>query len=217
MAIDSAKCYQVWSLSILQRVREEWLSWKSFFVSSLMKQQPLRSKRSKSQNGIAMAYCGSLFVDHCPAEKLFKHFFGFFKKIGLDIKFMLHLGMDGPNMNLKLQRLIFQSSLWAEAKHHFWTLDLAHCILCTMPLEKLSHSWSSMLINLLWTSICQLHADYKSMVEFTDVVSQYALKHSTTRWMTMRKVVVRLIEQYDNLKSQVNSVELSALGVEDHV
>ena len=38
------------------------------------------------------------------------------------------------------------------------------------------------------------------MVEFTDAVSEYALKHSTTRWVTMRKVVVRLIEQYDNLK-----------------
>ena len=29
---------------------------------------------SKSQNKIAMAYCGSLFVDHCPADKLVEHF-----------------------------------------------------------------------------------------------------------------------------------------------
>ena len=57
---------------------------------------------SKSQNKIAMAYCGSLFVDHCPADKLVEHFFTFIEKIGLDIKFMLHLGMDGPNVNLKL-------------------------------------------------------------------------------------------------------------------
>ena len=52
---------------------------------------------SKSQNKIAMAYCGSLFVDHCPAEKLVEHLFAFVEKIGLDVKFMLHLGMDGPN------------------------------------------------------------------------------------------------------------------------
>ena len=57
---------------------------------------------SKSQNKIAMAYCGSLFVDHCPADKLVEHLFTFIEKIGLDIKFMLHLGMDGPNVNLKL-------------------------------------------------------------------------------------------------------------------
>ena len=34
---------------------------------------------SKSQNGIVVAYCGSLFVDHCLAEKLVGHFFTFIK------------------------------------------------------------------------------------------------------------------------------------------
>ena len=38
------------------------------------------------------------------------------------------------------------------------------------------------------------------MAKITDVVAEYALKHSTTRWVTLRKVLVRLIEQYDNLK-----------------
>ena len=54
---------------------------------------------SKSQNKVTMAYCGSLFVDHCPAYKLVEHFFTFIEKIGLDNKFMLHLGMDGPNVH----------------------------------------------------------------------------------------------------------------------
>ena len=74
---------------------------------------------SKSQNKIAMAYCGSLFVDHCPADKLVEHLFTFIEKIGLDIKFMLHLGMDGPNVNLKFQTLLLQSNLLAEAKNTF--------------------------------------------------------------------------------------------------
>ena len=43
-------------------------------------------------------------------------------------------------------------------------------------------------------------ADYKSMVKITDVVAEYAMKHSTTSWVTLWKVLVRLIEQYDNLK-----------------
>ena len=42
-------------------------------------------------------------------------------------------------------------------------------------------------------------ADYKSMAKIADV-AEYALKHSTTRWVSLRKVLVRLIEQYDNLK-----------------
>ena len=38
------------------------------------------------------------------------------------------------------------------------------------------------------------------MASITDVVAEYALKHSTTRCFTLRKVLVRLIEQCDNLK-----------------
>ena len=38
------------------------------------------------------------------------------------------------------------------------------------------------------------------MAKITDVVAEYALKHSTARWVTLQKVLVRLIEQYDNLK-----------------
>lgn len=56
-----------------------------------------------------MAYCGSLFVDHCPSEKLVEHFYEFIKKVGLDIKYMLHLGMDGPNVNKKFQRLLLEN------------------------------------------------------------------------------------------------------------
>ena len=56
-----------------------------------------------------MAYCDSLFVDHCPSEKLVEPFFEFIKKVGLDIKYMLHLGMDGPNVNKKFQRLLLEN------------------------------------------------------------------------------------------------------------
>ena len=38
------------------------------------------------------------------------------------------------------------------------------------------------------------------MAKITDIVAEYALKHSTTRSVTLRKVLVRLIEQHDNLK-----------------
>ena len=63
-----------------------------------------------------MTYCGSLCVDHCSADKLVGHFLTFMGKNGLVVKFMLHLGMDGQNVNLKLQKLILQSHLLAEAQ-----------------------------------------------------------------------------------------------------
>ena len=31
-------------------------------------------------------------------------------------------------------------------------------------------------------------------------VPEYAMKHSTTRWFTLRKIVVQLVEQHENLK-----------------
>ena len=55
---------------------------------------------------VAISYCGSLFVDHCFSEKLVEHFFSFIEKIGLHINYMLHLRVDGPNVNLKFQKLL---------------------------------------------------------------------------------------------------------------
>ena len=38
------------------------------------------------------------------------------------------------------------------------------------------------------------------MIDITDVVDEYVMKYSRTRWVTLRKVLVRWIEQYYNLK-----------------
>ena len=40
----------------------------------------------------------------------------------------------------------------------------------------------------------------KSIGNVTNIVSEYAMKHSTTRWATLRNVVIRLIEQHKSLK-----------------
>ena len=44
-------------------------------------------------------YCGSLFVGHCGSEQLLEHFQHFVKNLSLDCKLLLHVGMDGPNVN----------------------------------------------------------------------------------------------------------------------
>ena len=62
---------------------------------------------------INIAYCGTLMVDHCPSEKLLEHFFEFIEKAELDISFLLHLGMDGPNVNLKFERSIKSSNVFS--------------------------------------------------------------------------------------------------------
>ena len=46
-------------------------------------------------------------------------------------------------------------------------------------------------------------ADYKSIVDVTNIVSEYAIKHSTTRWVTLRKVIVWFIEQHEKLNEHI--------------
>ena len=119
---------------------------------------------------------------------------------------MLDLDMDGPNVNLKFQTLLLQSNLLAETKSTF--LNIGTC-----PLHILHNAFrkgiSSLACNvdqffcrhpILFKQSATCRADYKTTAKITDVVAEYALKHSTTRWVTLRKVLVRLIEQYDNLK-----------------
>ena len=38
------------------------------------------------------------------------------------------------------------------------------------------------------------------MQEFTDVISHFIQKHSSTRWVTLRKVYVKVLGQYQNLR-----------------
>ena len=52
----------------------------------------------KTRLQCTMAFCGLLCVDHYSVDKVVEHFFIFMEEIGLDVKFMLHLGMDGPNV-----------------------------------------------------------------------------------------------------------------------
>lgn len=58
---------------------------------------------SKKFKRIVNHYCGSLFVGHCDAEQLRKHFFEFGTNLKWNILYLLHLGMDGPYVNLKFE------------------------------------------------------------------------------------------------------------------
>ena len=64
---------------------------------------------SKRHNCIKMVYCGTIMVDHCPAEKLLEDFLEFASKVSLDFNLMLHIGMDGPSVNIKFKDLLKSS------------------------------------------------------------------------------------------------------------
>ena len=64
---------------------------------------------SSSKKKIATSYCVSLFLRHCTAEDLVRHFFEFVKKIDLDPNKLLNIGIDGPSVNRKFERKLIQA------------------------------------------------------------------------------------------------------------
>ena len=58
---------------------------------------------SKCQKEVVTAYCGSLFIGHCDSKQLVEHYYEFEHNTKLNSKYLLHLGMDGPNVNKKFE------------------------------------------------------------------------------------------------------------------
>ena len=63
---------------------------------------------SKRSDSIVHLYCRSLFVGHCTAVDLVEHYEEFVKQLDIDSKFLLHFGMDGPNVNLSFEDKLTQ-------------------------------------------------------------------------------------------------------------
>ena len=127
-------------------------------------------------------------------------------KNNLDINYLLHIATDGPNVKLKFQKLLMNANILTNINKLL--LDIDGC-----PLYVVHNSFCKGVAALnfdvdqyaLDIQLCSklsagLRADYKSVGDVTNIVSEYAMKHSTTRWVTLRKVVVRLFEQNENLK-----------------
>ena len=122
-------------------------------------------------------------VDHCLLItalliNLLNIFVTFIEKIGLDLKFMLHLGMDGPNDNLKFQTLLLQSNLLAEAKTTF--LNIGTCPLHIVHnafrkgVSSLAYNVDQFAVDIhfFFKLSATRRADYKSMAKITDVVAE---------------------------------------------
>ena len=106
---------------------------------------------------------------------------------------MLHLGVNNPNVNLKFEKLFLGSEKLATQ------LTFTCSKSTTETLEKGVKYFQS------WTLTCSLNrlfgrADYHNFTNVTNAVAEYTLKHSITCWITLWGVLVRLVEQYDNLK-----------------
>ena len=64
---------------------------------------------SNESNEIFNSYCGSLFIGYCTSENLLDHYKTFTGKVNLESSFLLHLGMDGPNVNLSFEEKLIDN------------------------------------------------------------------------------------------------------------
>ena len=152
---------------------------------------------SSGTNQIVNKYCGSLVVGHCTSVDLLEHFKQFGDDLGWNAN-LLHIGMDGPNVNLKFQNdlLNFFQETYGGA---FLNID-------SSTLHKVHNSFKSRVRTLpidmygFFKVSSGRREHYKNVEGITDATAQYVLRHSSVRWLTMKYVLIRIIEQWENLR-----------------
>ena len=126
-------CYSKWYSSRQGKFTEKWLPryalhfqvWRINNNTSEKTVLWLCSVLVEERACITTASCGSLFSGHCPADKLLKHFHEFGPNKKLNPKYLLHLGMDRPNVTKSIES---QLSISLEEKLETQSLKLAHAL-----------------------------------------------------------------------------------------
>ena len=72
-------------------------------------------------------------MGHCTNEDLIEHFEHFKTEMQWDSSYLLHLGMDGPNVNLAFQRRL---------QSHFATEGSSFLDIGTCPLHSIHNGFS---------------------------------------------------------------------------
>lgn len=160
---------------------------------------------SPSRNEIVNAYCGSVFIGHCNHKDLVKHYREFESELELDSTNLLQLGMDGPNVNKKFATVL---AAQVESDTDTKVLDIGTCSLHPVHtayrkgLKELDFDFDGFFcdVHFFFKLSSARREDYALIQDTTDVVAMYAKKHSSTRWLSMKYVCLRVLEQLPNLK-----------------
>ena len=159
---------------------------------------------SDSEHRVVNRYCGSLFIGHCNSSDLVDHFNHFMMEMELDTKYLLHLGMDGPNVNLCFQEKLMKALKESLDKTF---LNLGTCSLHPVHtafrkgIKSMSYDVDQLFTDLhfFFKLSSARREDYNSLHTLTDVLGKFAKKHAETRWLSMKFVAVRVVEQWVNL------------------
>ena len=113
--------------------------------------------------------------------------------------------MDGPNVNLKFQQDL--AKYFDEKGVLFLNIDT--CLLHKVH-GLFKHDIKSLPIDIDQFTV-DLHGffklpsvqreDYKEIEDVTDVTAHYDLRHLSVPWLTLKFVLVRIIEQWENQRT----------------
>ena len=156
---------------------------------------------------IVTSYCGSLFVGHCTASDLKNHFHEFIRKLGLKTPYLLSLGMDGPNVNKSFAeklsvelKSVDNTSYIDVGSSSLYACNNAFAEALKTLKETINLDQIAIDLHVFFKHSAARREDYVSVSSITDVTSQFVLKHCQSRWLSLDRVLVRIVEQFKNLK-----------------
>lgn len=160
---------------------------------------------SPTHNKILTRYCGSTFHGHCDAKQLKANFFEFKKKCLLNVNYLLQIMMDGPKTNLLFQKLLSKD---LESEYNTALIDVGTCSLHTVHngfqkgLKKLDFDFDCFICDLVFffKRSSARREDYKLVEMATEVEAEFLLKHVSSRWLSLKKALNRIVDQWLNLK-----------------
>ena len=161
---------------------------------------------SEESQQIVTSYCGSLFVGHCNSQSLVDYFYEFLNSMKLSTAWLINIGMDGISVNQSFLRQL-ASDLSKKGRQF---IDIGSC-----PLHIANNAFKKALVGLKVVDdvdqiATDLHfffklsaarrEDYKLMEEITEVTAFYIKKHVESRWLSIDRSLVRILEQLPNLR-----------------
>lgn len=160
---------------------------------------------SSTHSKILTRYCGSSFHGHCDAKQLIENFYEFKKKLSLNVNYLLQIMMDGPKVNLLFQKLLTKA---LEEEHDTSLIEVGTCSLHAVHngfqkgLQKLNFDFDGFICDLVFffKRSSARREDFKLVELATEVETAFLLKHVSSRWLSLKKALKRIVEQWLNLK-----------------
>ena len=133
--------------------------------------------------------------------------FDFLKKHELEISNLVSIGMNGPNVNLKFHREV-EEKLTVDGDRGLLSVGSCPIHIANNGYNKLLSTLSAF-INLdqfasdlhgFFSKSAARRVEYSQSELITKLSSKFMLRHVKTQWLSLEKVLVRIIEQWQNLK-----------------